>query len=65
MASNTLFNIPIEEVNRQLQSSKGYDYDKDLGPINANFGTLEPCIEGGKKILNDPKTRELVKSILC
>lgn len=68
MASETLFNIPIEEVRRQLKASKGHDYDKDLGPIDPNYGSttgiLDPCIEGGKKILADPETRELVKSIL-
>lgn len=66
MAEGTLFNIPIDEVNRQLRVRKGFDYDSsDSGPISTQPNeTLEPVIRGGEKILQDPDLRNMVKEVI-
>lgn len=66
MAEGTLFNIPIDEVNRQLRVGKGFDYDSsDSGPISTQSNeTLEPVIRGSEKILQDPDLRNMVKEII-
>lgn len=64
MKEEMLFNIPIQELRRQIESSKTYACDKD-SPISTIKGeTLEPCIRGAKKIAADPELKAMVKDIL-
>lgn len=60
MAKETIFGIPVEEIERQL-SMNPVSYDKN-SPINPNE-FLEPCIRGGKKILADENKRQMMKKI--
>lgn len=52
----TIWGIPIEEVERQCKTVS-IQCDSNT-PINASYGALDPSIEGGKKILSDPKLCE-------
>ena len=60
MAKETIFGIPVEEIDRQL-SMNPVSCDKN-SPISPNE-FLEPCIRGGKKILADQNKRQMMKKI--
>lgn len=65
MVGETIMGIPIEEIRRQLDARPGYDVDPQskMRPINPNNGILDPCIRGGKKILQDPELKEMLREI--
>lgn len=52
----TIWGIPIEEVERQCKTVS-VQCDSNT-PINSSYDALDPSIEGGKKLLSDPKLRE-------
>ena len=64
MTGEAIMGVPIEEVRRQMAASPGYDVDPQskMEPLWKGT-TLEPCIEGGEKILKDPKLKEMFRRI--
>lgn len=60
MGEGTIFGISIEEIDRQLNMNL-VSCDRN-SPFNANE-FLEPCIRGGRKILEDEKKRQMMKKI--
>lgn len=60
MSKKMIFGIDVEEIERQI-SMNPISCDKN-SPINENE-FLEPCIRGGKKIMEDEKKREMIKKI--
>ncbi len=59
-----MFGLTLEEIRRQTK--KPYDVDPQafMNPMNKDFGTIDPVIEGAKKINESPELKELVKDIL-
>lgn len=60
MENNKIFGISVQEIHRQCQANP-IRYDRDE-PINKGE-FLEPCIQGGEKILADNKLRDMLKRI--
>ncbi len=57
----TIFGIPISEIRRQCQAYHPASlFDQ---PLNPSQDPMDVVIEGGKKILNEPETLKLVRSI--
>lgn len=57
----TILGIPISEVERQCQA---YHVESPFDqPLDPSQDPMDSVIEGGKKILNDPKTLKLVRGI--
>lgn len=48
--NESIFGIPCEEIRRQCEAE---DLKFDSNSPLEEFSTLEPCIEGGKRILAD------------
>lgn len=60
MSERKLFNLTKEQIKKQIGSRPDKcDYNT---PIRRGE-TLEPCIRGSQKILNDPKKREMLYRI--
>lgn len=59
-----ILGLTLEEIHRQTKKAYDVDPQATMGPINQHFGTLEPVIEGAKKIAEDPELKELVRDIL-
>ena len=57
-----IFGVLVSEIEIQCQASNTeYPFDQVL---NDSVSPKESVIDGGNKILDDPKTLELVRSIL-
>lgn len=55
-----IFGLPCDEIARQCAADKlMYDSNSPIQVVE----TLNPCIEGGKKILADEKSSEFFKKI--
>ena len=63
MNERKIFGISEKEVRRQLEA-KGVDVDpmSKLGPLERGK-TLEACIEGGERILNDSHSKAMLRRI--
>lgn len=61
--SEKIFGITLEEIKRQSSSTHAVDPQSNMEPINPNDGFLEPCIRGGKKILDDPDKKDMFNRI--
>ncbi len=58
--TETIFGVPREEILRQCRTST-LKCDSN-SPLH-RFETLEPCIEGGEKILEDGELAALLRRI--
>lgn len=61
MSERKIFGYSEAEVRRQCEADTTAK-STDFGPIK-KFQTVEPCIEGGKKILADSDTTEMLRKI--
>lgn len=61
MSERKILGYDEAEIRRQCDSAT-MAKSVDFGPIK-KFDTLEPCIEGGTKILADPDTTEMLRKI--
>lgn len=58
-----IFGIDKAEVRRQLSATKvDMDPESKFSPLTRGKG-IELCVEGGKKILSDRQTREMLRRI--
>lgn len=60
MSETKIFVLTQEEIKRRLDSKK---VDVDQKSQDKVLRALEACVEGGKKILNDSQTREMLRRI--
>ncbi len=58
----SIFGISREKI-KKICNIKSLEGDLAQAPI-VNGETLEPCLRGAKKILEDPETLKIVRSIL-
>ena len=49
-------------MDKQMKSRHDVDPEYKYGPLRRGE-TLEPCLRGAKKILNDPETKEMMHRI--
>ena len=63
MSEGKIFGLTEEQVKKQL-NSKQVDVDPEsrFSPLRQRKA-IDTCIDGGKKILNDHQTREMLKHI--
>lgn len=59
-----ILGLTLEEIQRQTNRPYDVDPQTAMGPIKEDFGTLEPVIEGAKKIVENPELKELARDIL-
>ncbi len=59
-----IFGLTLEEIRRQTKEPYDVDPQAYMGPIKKDFGTIDPVIEGAKKINEDPELKEFVRDIL-
>lgn len=55
----TIFGYTLEQIARMGKTTHDVDPEYRLSPINPSDGPLDPCIRGGKKILEDPDKKEM------
>jgi len=58
MKKKTLFGLTEEQIKKQ-SGSRDNDKPPKSPPIRFDRAPLDACISGSKKILNDPKKREM------
>lgn len=61
--SEKIFGLTQDEIKRQSGTTNAVDPESNMGPVNPEDGFLEPCIRGGKKILQDPEKKEMFNFI--
>ena len=54
-----IFGLTPDEIRRQGRDTHEVDPQYKMSPINPEAGFLEPCIDGAKKILEDPQKKEM------
>lgn len=57
-----IFGYTKEQIRKQLKTDYDVDPQYKMNPIKPGE-TLEPCIRGAQKILDDPNKREMMKHI--
>ena len=58
-----IFGYTKEQLRKQLKTDYDVDPEYKMKPIKPGE-TLEPCIRGAQKILDDPNKREMMKRII-
>lgn len=58
--NNSIFGIELEEIERQCAADT---LKRDSNSPIKNFETLEPCIAGGNKILEDKELKSFFNKI--
>lgn len=59
-----IFGLTLEEIRKQTKKTYDVDPQTFMDPIKKDFGTIDPVIEGAKKIIEDPELKGLIKDIL-